>query len=156
VNHTRLPKEVLLPDSASQDIQGKKGDCVELPADLFVECFTQTRKIWPRQNTIQDYRMYGLLGRAGRCNIIWLVNVNMLEEPAVSIFRVLFYPKMEAASFSTMLVPTHQPVSVKFQTNVIFMHITVLTSNLTLHEYLIHKGNQPLFTLTQDHPTLSH
>jgi hypothetical protein len=66
-----LPKEDHLPDWVRRDIQGKKGDRVELPADLFVQCFTETKKIWPRQNTIQDYKMYGLLQWVGRCNIVW-------------------------------------------------------------------------------------
>jgi hypothetical protein len=76
----------------------------------------------------------------------------MLEELSVSIFRVLFYRKTKVASFSTVLVPTLQPVSVKFQTNVIFMYTAVLTSNLTLDDYLIHKGTQSLFMLRQDPP----
>jgi len=32
LNHTRLPKEVLLSDSARGDIQGKKSDRVECPS----------------------------------------------------------------------------------------------------------------------------
>jgi len=44
VNHVRLPKEVILPDSARKDKQGKQGDHVDT---LYVKLFISTQtKFW--------------------------------------------------------------------------------------------------------------